>query len=133
MDAEILTGGEALRLGGEALRHNLYLANLPALRKLYIRATDRGLSGREFMLVCIDADDPTWTDMVDSLMPGEDWQHYRDRGEKPVARGSVDRAGMADYLSKAVPAIGTLLLDGPGEGAVHVVVMADGGASVYLM
>jgi len=117
----------------DVMRHEFYLANLPALKRLYAHAKDRGLSERDFMLVCIDVDDPSWTHIVDDLMPGENWQHYRGLGEKPVARGSVMRAGMVEHLAEMVPAIGQLLLDGPGVGAAHVVVMAGGGASVYLM
>ena len=118
---------------GEFLRHEFYLLNLSALKQLYGRAVGRGMPENEFMLVCIDVDDPAWTGLADRLMPGEDWQHYRDRGEKPVARGSVMRNGISEYLSEVVPGIAPALLEGPGEGAVHVVVMAEGGASIYLM
>jgi len=96
------------------------------------RAIKRGLSREQFVVVAIDIDDPTWTEVVDAIMPGYNWQEIRERGEKPVARGSV-RAEIIDCLGDVVPDIKPSLTCSLPEGAVRAIIMGSGGASVYFI
>jgi hypothetical protein len=119
--------------GKEAIRHELYVQNLERLEVLAWRAMHiRGLKPREFFVICINVDDPAWTDLAQELMPGHDWQEYRDRGETPVARGSVDRASVGGYLAHVCPAIAPALMNPDvSEKCIQVVVLDAGGAAVY--
>jgi hypothetical protein len=108
----------------------LFEQNEKRLREMAHRAFVRGLKSHEFLIVCIDVDDPSWTGLVDALMPEADWQQFRDRGEKPVARGSV-LAPVRDYLADVVPDLADGLYGALPEGIVRAVVMADRGASLY--
>ena len=81
----------------------------------------------------IDVDDPSWIDVVDALMPNHNWQEYRDRGEKPVARGSAYAEGLSNYLCRIVPDIETELTGATPAGTIRAIVMAEGGINVYII
>lgn len=53
------------------------------------RVEELDRSGVDTVITLINVDDPTGNGSViaNLLMPGEDWQQYRDRGEPPVALG----------------------------------------------
>jgi len=53
------------------------------------RIEERGDSPNDMMIVIINVDDNEMSaGLADALMPGHDWQAYRDRGEVPFAPGS---------------------------------------------
>lgn len=104
------------------------------LEHMAFRQIKNGLRNDEFVAIAIDVDDPTWTHFVKILMPGiteEDWQAIRDKGEKPVARGTVMAKGLLENLSNLVPDIKHALTDELPKDVVRLIVLADGGASVY--
>ena len=75
-------------------------AELNADRILHFarRAAERGLLPKDVAIVVINMDDPFGSDVGDALMPGHDWQAYRDRGEVPFARGLAGRDGIQGIL-----------------------------------
>lgn len=114
-------------------REALWRLNRERLAELAWRALHvKKMKPEDFLIVCIDVDDPAWTDLVDALMPEHDWDAYRQRGEAPVARGSVERASVGEYLSRVIPGIAGRLRN-PDEGEIQVVVLAAGGGSIYLV
>ena len=62
------------------------------------RAAIRGLSADQFVILILDVDDVYGGAMAECLMPGHDWQTYRDRGETPFARGLVNRDLVTEWL-----------------------------------
>jgi len=115
-------------------REELFKINEERLKELAYRAIHvLKMDPKEFVVVCIDVDDPTWTEIVDVLMPNENWQRFRDRGEIPIARGSVYKEGICGFLKEVVPDISESLSVEPPEGDVFAIIMGDGGASVYLV
>ncbi len=114
-------------------REQLFQPNKERLEHMAFKATKRGLVRDDFITVAIDVDDPNWTEIVDVLMPDHDWQQYRDRGEKPIARGTVMAEKIIEYLCQVVPDIAPALTSELPNGVVRAVVMADGGASVYFI
>lgn len=113
-------------------RDKLFLLNKERLEQMAFRAMQKGLVPNEFVTVCIDVDDPTWTEIVESLMPNYNWQEIRNRGEKPIARGTVT-ACITDYLSEVLPDLETALVRSLPPGEVRAIVMAETGASVYFI
>lgn len=101
------------------------------LEHLAFMATKKGLARKQFIMLVIDVEDPIWVDFLDDLMPNEDWQQYRDRGENPLALGTIYTEDIVDYLCEAVPDIAPGLTEDLPQGVVRAVVMAEGGASVY--
>lgn len=101
--------------------------NADRLAELRDRAFQKGAD--DFVVVCIDVNDKTWTKLVDWLMPGHDWEPYRARGETPVARGVVPRAPMEDVVKTFYPAAVKDLKTGPN--LVNVLVFAAGGVGVF--
>jgi len=115
-------------------RDKLFQPNRDRLEHMAFKATKKGLKPDQFVTVAIDVDDPSWTEVVQTLMPNAteaDWQAFRDRGEKPVARGTAMADGLVDYLAQVCPDIAPALLGTLPKGVVRAIVMADGGASVY--
>ena len=111
-------------------RQELFELNKDRLEEIAQSAiTNKGLKLGEFVIVCIEVDDPSWIDLVDHLMPGADWQQFRDKGEAPVVRGSVELS-MRDYVSEVMPDLAKVLHTEPPNGSVQAIVMGSGGASV---
>jgi hypothetical protein len=63
------------------------------------RMTERGLGAQDVVIVLVNVDDVHGGPLADALMPGANWQQYRDMGQVPFARGLAGRAGMQDILS----------------------------------
>ena len=83
------------------------LVNDARLRALSERArTKTAETGTQHLVVAIDVDDPSWADLVGTLMPGFDWDAIRKRGEHPIARGVVPAEPMVDLVAATYPAAG---------------------------
>ena len=89
---------EALRNAAFALRHAAADANRDRVAWFRRRALERGLAPCEVVIVLLAVDDHNGAALADVLMPGHDWQAYRDRGEAPVARGLAGRDGIQQAL-----------------------------------
>ena len=108
-------------------RGQFYNLNKDRLSQLADRAKEKTKETRvEQGVICIDVDDPSWTNLVDILMPGHDWDSYRSRGEKPVARGVVPRSLLALTVKEAYPAAGDLV-----DGKVNILIFAGGGIAIF--
>ena len=57
-----------------------------------------GLSPEEMVIVLLNMEDPFGGPLGERLMPGRNWQQFRDRGQTPYARGFVYKAGVANAL-----------------------------------
>ena len=104
--------------------------NRDRLTQLAVRAREKTREeGVEQCVVCIDVDDPTWTPLVEMLMPGHGshWDEFRARGEKPVARGVVPLEPIEGIVNEMYPAAGGFHKD---NGITNLVVFAAGGAAI---
>lgn len=63
------------------------------------RMAAKGLTGKEVVIVLINADDRYGHELANVLMPTTDWQPFRDRGEVPFARGLARREGIESALA----------------------------------
>lgn len=61
------------------------------------RILEKGLAAKDVLMVIINVDD-RYAELADALMPGHNWQEYRDRGETPFARGLAGREGIQSFL-----------------------------------
>jgi hypothetical protein len=83
-------------------KHNCRLTYEAQLERVDHFARRMDLPGRdvnELCIVLLNVDDPHGGALAELLMPGHDWQPYRDRGEVPFARGLAGRQGIQDILS----------------------------------
>jgi hypothetical protein len=62
------------------------------------RIKERGDDPRDVVITLIRVDDPHGGPLADALMPGMNWQLFRDRGEAPYARGLAGREFIQDAL-----------------------------------
>jgi hypothetical protein len=53
--------------------------------------------------VILNVDDDLGGELAQMLMPGHDWQSYRDQGQVPFARGLADREGIQSILELVDP------------------------------
>ena len=119
-------------MNGHQLRQEIFDDSAERLADIAYRAIhELGKDPSEIVTVAIHVDDPEWTFVADALMPGYDWQQFRDRGEKPVARGTVMGDGMCAMLSELVPSLADAIAKGPPDGHLFAFVLDGGGASVY--
>lgn len=121
-----------MKVGRQHLRNRLFSTQVQRLAHLAYQAIRRGHTPDDIMVVCIEVDDPTWTPLVQHLMPDYDWEAIRKTGQEPIARGIVTMS-LRDYLSATVPTVAPAFDMPRKEGEVIVAVMAGGGASIYFM
>ena len=76
----------------------------------------------EVTIVLLNVDDPRGGPLADILMPGQDWQAFRDRGEVPFARGLAGREGLQMLLDELDEKAGQKLRE---AGPVVTVVVMD--------
>lgn len=119
-------------MDGTEIREELYQLNKDRLSELAHRGLTKGMGPDQFFVIAIDVDDPSWTDLVEELMPGQNWDSIRALGQIPVARGIVYPV-VLDYLSGVVPDIAPALKCELPEGMIRAVILAAGGGSVYFI
>jgi len=101
--AIVLDDPQALALVRVVGRHNCrgtLEANADRVAHFARRMAERGDSADAVLIVILNVDEPLGEFLASALMPGHDWQAYRDRGEVPFARGLAGRAGLADVLAE---------------------------------
>lgn len=104
-------------------------ANADRIEHFKRRIVESGHSPKDVVIVLLNVDDSHGAILADLLMPGQDWQAYRDRGETPVARGLAGRIGILASLEIFDTAAATKLRNAPD--ALGVVVVDCGVAEVY--
>lgn len=62
------------------------------------RASSDGRNPSELVIVILSMDDQYGAFLGNALMPGQNWDVFRERGEVPFARGLAVREGVAEYL-----------------------------------
>ena len=87
------------------------------------------INPKEVIVVVINVDDPTFTNLANYLTPNRDWQAARDRGELPIAFGSCSW-GVAELIKEICPDVANAIDAGPPNGHLFAIIMASG-VSVY--
>ncbi len=78
-----------------------FKGNAERVRHFTQRVEELGRTGEDTVITLIDVDDRVGKVLADMLMPGHDWQRYRDAGEIPVARGLAAKDGIPEFLKDA--------------------------------
>jgi hypothetical protein len=76
---------------------------------------------KNVVILLANVDNDLGAALADALMPGYDWQQFRDRGEVPFARGLVARAGIQSLLDNINPSEGEKLRNANDNIVVLVV------------
>lgn len=106
----------------------LFEVNADRVAHFKNRMKEKGLSPEQAVITVINADDVHGGPIAEALMPGHDWQQYRDRGEVPLARGLAQRDGIQKVLSKFDEIAAKKLQD---MKEIAVVVVDHGTAEVF--
>lgn len=78
---------------------NTYLAQIERVKHFKNRITEKELDPKSVVISLINVDSPYGPEIAEALMPGHDWQQYRDKGEIPFARGLVLKEGMIKMIA----------------------------------
>ena len=100
-------------------RHTLKL-HMERVNHFIRRIAEKGLDVDEWAIVILNVDDPNGGPLAEVLMPGADWQPYRDRGETPYARGLCSREGLQEGLDLLDKEAATKLRETKDETAILV-------------
>jgi hypothetical protein len=115
-------------------REEFFEINRERLEHIAFKAVRKGSKPEDLVAVAIDVDDPGWTNIVHVLMPDTPdsyWQEFRDRGEKPMARGVVyNSSELMEYFAKKVPDVASALYAPLPDHTVRTLVMAFNGLTV---
>lgn len=104
----------------EAACKTYFEQNEERLQWFVDRVCNRKSQGKD-LVVCFCADDPRASQMLDVLMPGHDWNQYREQGLVPFGRGIAPREPVLAMLEelyqghvpgvlKAIPSVGCLVI-----------------------
>lgn len=63
------------------------------------RITEKEMDPTTVVIVLINVDSPYGGEIAEVLMPGHDWQQYRDQGQIPFARGIVMKEDMIEMIA----------------------------------
>ncbi len=107
----------------------LYEANQERIWHFRNRVDARGLTWQDVVIVILNVDDSNGGRLAEALMPGADWQPFRDRGEVPIARGLASREGLLDVLESFDAEAATKMRE--LTGIVAVLVVDHGVAEVF--
>jgi hypothetical protein len=77
---------------------DFFKANSGRMKHFKQRVEELGRTGRDTVITLIDVNDPVGEILAEVLMPGHDWQQYRDAGKIPIAQGLAAKSAMPDFL-----------------------------------
>lgn len=73
-------------------------ANADRVKHFVGRAQALRKTPAEVVIVLLNVDDNNGSALAEILMPGTDWQAYREQGQIPFARGLASREGIQEAL-----------------------------------
>ncbi len=94
------------------------------------RLVELGMTAEQAVIVLLNVDDVHGGPLAEILMPGHNWQEFRDQGEVPFARGLAMREGIQEALATFDAEAATKLQD---MANVAVVVVDYGVAEVFVV
>lgn len=97
----VLDDPEAVAVISAVSKHNCkntLEANADRVTHFKKRLAERGMTADQAVIVLLNVDDIHGGPLADILMPGQNWQEIRDRGEVPFARGLAMRDGIQEAL-----------------------------------
>lgn len=78
---------------------NTYLSQMDRVKHFKNIITEKEIDPTTVVIVLINIDSPYGGEIAEVLMPGHDWQQYRDQGEIPFARGIMLKEGMIEIIA----------------------------------
>lgn len=78
---------------------NTYIAEMDRIQHFKNRIAEKELDPNSIVITVINVDSPYGPEIADALMPGHNWQQYRDKGEVPFAKGLAMKEGMIEMIA----------------------------------
>ena len=108
---------------------NTFKLNADRVLHFANRIVARGLSATDMVIIILNVDDVHGGPIAELLMPGNNWDDYRARGEIPFARGLAERNDIEEIVATFDSEAAEKLRAVPG---VAVVVVDHGTAEIFL-
>lgn len=83
----------------------IYQENLDRVSYFQERLTTTGRSPAEYCMLIADVDDTYGGMLAELTMPGQNWDTYREAGQKPIARGLVGKHWLHNVVEKFDPRV----------------------------
>jgi hypothetical protein len=117
-----------IRAMGKLNCRGVYDANAERISHFVRRVDELKKKPEEVVIVILNVDDSHGGPLAEMLMPGTDWQPFRDQGQIPFARGLAGREGIQMALEAFDGEAATALR---AMNTLAVVVVDHGVANVY--
>jgi hypothetical protein len=78
---------------------NTFEAQMDRVQYFKNRIAEKQLDPKSVIIILINVDSLYGSEFTDVLMPGHDWQQYRDKGEVPFGRGLVMKEGIIEMIA----------------------------------
>jgi hypothetical protein len=119
----------------EQLEKRFFELNLAHLGEISWRTVEeKGMRPTDFMLICVDASDIKWREVVDLLQPGFDWSQFEKKHQKPVVGGTLQKEEitfLCEYLTQQDPTLKLKLHQHHDEKKALALVLAGGIVGVH--
>lgn len=89
---------------------------------------DEGYDAKDFVLVCMDSDDPEWVPVIAQIMRAHDLDQ---EPKQTVVMGALSPADAFLCFAQLIPSIAKVLTEKDDSGAIRVLVVNDRGASLF--
>ena len=115
----------------DKVRDEIFYKNRSRLCELATRAVfTHEKTPDQVAVIVVQADDPYWGQLANTLMPDADWDAIRAQGMEPLARGSVEWSTV-EFICEVCPDVSQLLRREPTPGTLYGIVCAENGVAVY--
>jgi len=116
----------------DPVRVGIIAAFLPKLTQMANDAVASGKRRDEFVLVCIDADEAPWGELVRKARPQSELQEHRDAGKMAIILG-VMPSEFATILARAMPRFADALTGLLPSDYCRCICLANGGITVWYL
>ena len=111
-------------------RQCLLLNNLPVIQNLAWQTLNvYGKQNDEFVIACIEVH-PDWRELVDLFMSDYDWDSVQDIVDKQAIIVAAE-GSFGTVVADLFPSLKQLIYDIPQSGKFKVIVIAEGGCTIY--
>lgn len=111
--------------------HKLFIKNKKPIEELASRLVKTGTKPENFLLICLNPNDPTWSDIAKPFLTGKEQElmskRYPDQDIILALKFET-----TEFFSEIIPELKQTLLDQlPPEGEIYTIVMNSGYTSVF--
>ncbi len=102
-DPDALAVIQAIQARNRTVSRGILREQVDRIKYFTGRVKEKGLAVNEVVIVIINVDSMGVGILVELLMPGQNWQSIRDKGQVPLARGLAPKVPVLEYAKMLYP------------------------------